>query len=106
IHIISLFFLGLTLTRFAQVSRRLLAIFRRGRRLLALRLLFSNPALNSYFLFTALMVFLFICTDNVFGAQGRHWFPFLLPIFATSLIYAPKALKRRSARTVLAALTL
>jgi hypothetical protein len=106
IHIVSLVFVGLTLVRFVQVATRLARIFRSGRRLVALRILVSNPALNSYFLFTAFMVTLFVCTDNIFGAQGRHWFPFLLPIFIASVLYAPKALKRRSARTALVSLSL
>jgi hypothetical protein len=106
VHIVSLVFVGLTLVRFIQVATRLTWIFRSGRRLIALRILFSNPPLNSYFLFTAFMVTLYVCTDNIFGAQGRHWFPFLLPIFIASLVYAPKALKSRSARTALARFSL
>src|SRR5262249_53566407 len=65
IHVVSLLFVGLTLVRFVQVSTRLLRVYRKGRRVYALRLLVANPVYASYFLFTALMIVLFVCTDNV-----------------------------------------
>ncbi len=91
----------LALCRFGRVAYRLGRVAWKGRRWLAVRAAFSNPVVNSYFLFTALMFALYIRTDNRFGAQGRNWFPFLLPIFLVALVYAPKALPRRRGRVAL-----
>ncbi len=88
-------FLGLTLLRLEQVASRLLKVARRGRVRYALRVACSNPLINSYFLFTVFMVWLYIRLDNRFGAQGRNWWPLLLPIFLTGLTYAPRALSLR-----------
>jgi hypothetical protein len=83
---------ALTLVRLEQVASRLLMLAWRGRRRLALKIACGNPIINSYFLFTLLMFALYIRLQNLFGAQGRHWLPFLLPIFLTALVYAPKTL--------------
>ncbi len=88
----------LTLWRLEQVGSRLIAVWRRGRRGLAISMAFSNPVVNSYFLFTMFMFAMYIRTNNHFGAQGRNWLPFMLPIFLTSLVYAPKALTLRPTR--------
>jgi 4-amino-4-deoxy-L-arabinose transferase-like glycosyltransferase len=93
--------LALTLWRFAQVGRRLMRLRRRGRWRQGLGIACSNPVLNSYFLFTVFMVILHLRLDNGFGFQGRHWFPFLLPIFLVPLVYAPRALKSPRARALL-----
>ncbi len=87
--------LGLTLVRFGRVVAVVFRLLRRGRWRRGWHLALAHPVLNSYFLFTALMFFLYIRLDNRFGAQGRHWFPLLLPIFLTALSYAPRALPGR-----------
>jgi hypothetical protein len=69
-----------------------------GRSATALRLALANPLLNSYFLFTVFMFWLYIRSDNRFGAQGRNWWPLILPIFLTGIAYAPRALTLRRAR--------
>ena len=97
---------GLTVVRLGQVSVRLVRLYRSGRRHQAIRILFSNPVINSYFLFTLLMIVLFVSTDNFFGAQGRNWFPFLTPIFVTAFVYAPKALKKPDTRRAFVSLSL
>ncbi len=102
---------GLTLLRFEQVASRLIKIARAGRPAWALRMAVSNPLLNSYFLFTVLMIYIYIRVNNRFGAQGRNWLPMLLPIFLIGLSYAPKALTLRPSgktlsRVVLAGLML
>jgi hypothetical protein len=48
-------------------------------------LLLGNPIVNSYCLFTVIMVAFYVRTTNVFGAQGRHWLPFRLPAFLAGL---------------------
>jgi 4-amino-4-deoxy-L-arabinose transferase-like glycosyltransferase len=95
--------LALTLLRLEQVTSRLFRVVRRGRGAWAARIALSNPVINSYFLFTVLMFVLYIHTQNRFGAQGRQWWPMLLPIFLTGIVYAPRALTLRSARVVLSA---
>jgi hypothetical protein len=104
IHVIAWALLALTLVRIGQVACRLVRVARKGRPWPALRAALSNPVLNGYFAFTALMLFLYVRTGNRIGAQGRNWLPFLLPIFLAGLVYAPKALPRRPARVVFAAL--
>jgi hypothetical protein len=93
----------LTLVRLGQVAWRLGSLARRGRPRLALKVAFSNPVINSYFLFTIFMFYLFVRTNNRFGAQGRNWLPFLLPIFLVAIVYAPKAIGLRSVQRVLSA---
>ena len=46
------------------------------------------------------MIFLYVWNSNRFGAQGRNWFPFMLPIFLVGLSYAPKALTLPRTRVV------
>lgn len=89
-------FLALTLIRLERVASRLIRVARRGRQRLALRMALSNVPLNSYFLFTIFMLALFVYYQNRFSAQGRNWLPYLLPIFLTSAVYAPKALTLRT----------
>jgi 4-amino-4-deoxy-L-arabinose transferase-like glycosyltransferase len=98
--------LGLTLVRLEQVAARLLRLARRGRAWYAVRLALANPLINSYFLFTVLMFCLYIRIENRFGAQGRNWWPMLLPIFLVGINYAPRALSLRSCRRAFAALML
>src|SRR5206468_1357552 len=47
---------------------------------------------------------LYVWNSNRFGAQGRNWFPFMLPIVLTGLSYAPKALTLPRSRIDLARL--
>lgn len=93
---------GLTLLRIERIASRLYTVTQAGRGKAALRMALSNPVINSYFLFTALMIFLFVWTSNRFGAQGRNWFPLMLPIFLVSLDYAPRALTLAGSRRALA----
>jgi hypothetical protein len=85
-----------------RIGVRLLAVARRGRHAAALRLLMSDPLLNAYLTFTAFMIVLFVASDNFFAAQGRNWLPFLLPVFLVPLRYAPRALRVRGARRLMA----
>jgi hypothetical protein len=104
LQILTWILLALTLLRLEQVCSRLIQLWHRGKKKLACRLAFSNPLINAYFLFTGLMFLIYVRTGNRIGAQGRNWFPFLLPIFLTGLIYAPKALRLRPSRVVFAKL--
>jgi hypothetical protein len=102
LRVVSVAFVALTLTRLAQVASRLLALWRRGRRARAAQIAVSNPVVNGYFLFTAVMVALHVATNNFFGAQGRNWLPYMLPIFWSAVVDAPRALARRPAWLVFA----
>jgi 4-amino-4-deoxy-L-arabinose transferase-like glycosyltransferase len=103
VEMFTLLLLGLTLVRLAQIGWRLGRVAMRGRRRLALKAACSNPVLNTYFLFTLFMFFLFVRTGNRFGAQGRNWLPLLLPIFLAAIVYAPKAAALPWARRALSA---
>ena len=54
----------------------------------------SDPVLNSYVCFVALMLALYVVTNNAFGIEGRQWYPFIFPAFLCFVWYAPKALRR------------
>jgi hypothetical protein len=99
-------FMALALMRLQQVLSKLYVLARRGRAVSAWRLVVAHVPLNSYALFTALMFVLFIRSENRFCAQGRHWLPFLLPIFLTASHYAPRALALRQTQRVVSRLVL
>lgn len=85
---------ALTIVRLCQVARRLIRIARRRRASRALCILFSNPLLNGYYIFTTMMFGLFMIARRSYGPQGRNWFPFILAIFLNAVIYAPRAIRR------------
>jgi 4-amino-4-deoxy-L-arabinose transferase-like glycosyltransferase len=89
----------LMLARMGSVGIRLAAIARRGRWRWALRIAFSNPFLNSYFIFTVFMFMFFVVTSGTFFPQGRNWFPYLLPALSVGTIYAPRVIRRLRDRT-------
>jgi hypothetical protein len=98
--------LALTLLRLGQVILGLLRLLKGGRWRSAWRVAFSNPVINSYFLFTALMFVLYVRLQNAFGAQGRNWLPLLLPIFLTGTCYVPKVFRRPQGRRLCSAAVL
>jgi hypothetical protein len=98
LHVFAWAGLALTLWRLRRVAWGLVRVACKGKPRFALRAALSNPVLNSYFVFTALMLYLYVRTDNRIGAQGRNWLPMLLPIFLVGLVYAPKGLPRRLQR--------
>lgn len=95
--------LGLTLMRMERVGSRLARVAARGRWRSAARVAASDPVLNGYFLFFALMVYAYVRMDNRFGAQGRNWLPVMLGIVLTTIRYAPRALTLPAARRVASA---
>jgi hypothetical protein len=54
-----------------------------------------DPVLNSYLCFIAIMLTLYVLTYNAFGAEGRQWYPYLLPAFLCFVWYAPRALRKQ-----------
>jgi hypothetical protein len=95
--------LALTLVRMEQVGARLFRAARRGHPRRACQIACSHLPVNSLFLFTVLMFVLHVRTANGFGAQGRNWVPFLLPMFWLGVVYAPAGLRLRAARSLTAA---
>jgi hypothetical protein len=94
--------LALILLRLQQVSAKLWQLWRRGRGATAVRLALAHVPINSFFIFTVVMFVLYIRLANRFGAQGRNWLPFLLPLFLSAIVYAPKVLTGRGARRAFA----
>ena len=95
--------LGLVLARIERVGSRIVRVAMRGRPGSALRIAASDPIINLYFLFFALMVYAFVRMDNRFAAQGRNWVPVMLPIVLLAIRYAPRALTLRRAGTIASA---
>ncbi|HBL29147.1 MAG TPA: hypothetical protein DD490_20135 [Acidobacteria bacterium] len=111
LEIAGLTLLALLAVRLQQNATALVRIARAGRRLQALRLLVANPLCNSYLLFAAVLLILYVWTNNGFLAQGRNWFPVLPGLFWAMAFCAPRALASRRAgrwmsRAVLGALLL
>jgi hypothetical protein len=100
---VSLILLGLGLMRLGSIVRRLVAVARLRSRHAALSMAFSNPLINAYFLFTALMLALYVYTSNSFTAQGRDWFPFTGAAFLAATDYLPRVFSRRRTRLFLSA---
>ncbi len=53
----------------------------------------SDPLLNAYVLFTLMMIGLYVVTDNVFGAVGRQWYPYVFAPFLCTAWYAPRTFR-------------
>jgi hypothetical protein len=90
--------------RLEQVSTRLVVLAWRGRWRRALRIAFSNPLINSHFVYSGFMILLFALTDNAFNAQGRHWFPYVVSSFLITTQFAPRALSHRRTQAALSGL--
>ena len=82
------FALGRNLVRVANVCLR-------GRVLAAVRSVIGDAVLNSYLCFFAIMLALYVLSDNAYGAEGRQWYPFVFVGFLCLVWYAPRALRRR-----------
>lgn len=64
----------------------------------ALRVAGSDPVLNSYICFVAIIFALYVLTNNGFGAEGRQWYPYIFPAFLCFVWYAPHVLSKRGTR--------
>ncbi len=69
----------------------------RGHLRAAVTIAAADPVINSYLCFAAIIVALYVVTDNVFGVSGRHWYPYIFPSFLCFVWYAPRALAKRHA---------
>ncbi|MBV9717941.1 MAG: DUF2142 domain-containing protein [Candidatus Eremiobacteraeota bacterium] len=84
--------------RLARNGVALLALSWRGYARSAMRIATADPVLNSYLCFAALMLVLYVLSHNVFGAEGRHWYPYIFPTMLCFVWYAPRALRKRHLR--------
>jgi hypothetical protein len=73
---------------------RLLWIATRRHARAALNIALSDAVFNGYFCFVAIMLALYVVTDNAFGAEGRQWYPYIFPAFLCFVWYAPRALRK------------
>lgn len=92
IHVLSVVCIAGAAFAVAGYVRDTVSIALRGRPRSALRLLFADPLTSSYLLFGAALFGLYVVTDDGFGAQGRNWIPFSLPIVLIAVDVAPRAL--------------
>jgi len=83
------------LLRVMHVWLRLFRLHRHRPTGTAIGALLSNVFLNSYLLFAALMLALYVITGNGFTAQGRNWYPFITGIFWLGVWYAPGLFRGR-----------
>ena len=81
---------------------RLARVARRRGGVSALRVATGDPLINAYLVFALIMIALYALSANIFGAQGRNWFPFVGAALATAFVYAPKVLPRGAPRRVAA----
>jgi hypothetical protein len=85
--------------RIARSAVRLCRVIPRRHSAAAWRIASADPVLNAYLCFIAIMVALYVLSDNAFGAEGRQFYPYVFPAFLCFVWYAPRALQRRH-RTV------
>ncbi len=96
--IATMLLIALVIARLTDVLAGLVKVLRRRNWRVVLRVLFSNPLLTNYFLFSVFMVLLYAVSDNSFYAQGRHWFPYTLPGFLTTVHFAPHVFRKKATR--------
>jgi hypothetical protein len=99
LKLVTIAVVSLSLVSLTRSTWRLSKLARRRGAKLALELAARNTPMNSFFVFTALMLVLHAATDNGFYAQGRNWFAFLMPMFLLGLVYAPRAFRRPRVRS-------
>ena len=85
---------AIILYRLARNCSRLATIAARGRSARAALLATSDPVLLCYVLFVALMFALYVVTQNVYGAAGRQWYPYVFAAFFCTAWYAPRTFRR------------
>lgn len=84
---------------------RLAEAWRRGKAKCVVLRLVSDPIFNSYIVFLATMLAIYVITDNEFGAEGRHFYPYVFAGMLCTIWYAPRAFGRRRRPIAIAAVT-
>ncbi len=98
IGLLSLAVFSILLYSLARNALRLLGVAARGRLRNACAIAVADPVLNAYVCFLAIMLALYVVTNNAFGAEGRQLYPFVFPAFLCFVWYAPRALAKRHQR--------
>jgi len=98
IGLLSLAVLSILLFSLVRNALRLLGVAARGHFRDACVVAVADPALNAYLCFLAIMLALYVVTNNAFGAEGRQLYPFVFPAFLCFVWYAPRALTKRHQR--------
>ncbi len=92
IALITLIVAAIVLFYCARNAIGLVAAAARNHARAAARIAVADPVINSYLLFAAIIVALYVATNNVFGVSGRHWYPYIFPAFLCLVWYAPRSL--------------
>ncbi len=79
---------------------RLCGVVARRHAASALRTASADPVLSAYVCFVAVMLGLYVLSNNAFGAEGRQFYPFIFPAFLCFVWYAPRALRVRNRKVV------
>jgi len=98
IEIVTNVVLVLTLSSLAKVTFSLFRIARKKGFGQAFYIAGSNPVVNAYFLFVAMMFLFNVAVYHSFYGQGRHWWPLILPIVLGSVSFAPRFFPSRYLR--------
>jgi hypothetical protein len=91
-----------TLIGLAAVWERLVKVARKRSPASAVRLLLSDVILNAYLLFMAIIFAIWVATGGALGTQGRYWLPLILAATLCAVRYAPRAIRARRVRSVVA----
>jgi hypothetical protein len=81
-----------------RLSRNAISLLRAAARhhgKAALTISVGDPVFNTYLCFIAMMLALYVFTNNAFGAEGRQLYPLIFPAFLCFIWYAPRTLSRR-----------
>jgi hypothetical protein len=92
IALITLIVAAIVLFYCARNAIWLVAAAARNHARAAARIAVADPVINSYLMFAAIIVALYVATNNVFGVSGRHWYPYIFPAFLCLVWYAPRSL--------------
>jgi hypothetical protein len=80
---------------FCRNAIRLLLAAARGHARASFRAIAGDPVFNTYICFGAIMLALYVVTNNAFGIEGRQLYPFIFPAVLCFVWYAPRALRKR-----------
>jgi hypothetical protein len=98
--------LVLVALRLFKLGRLVLGCRRRRRLDRAWALVFGNPVVLAYLLWTAAAFGITVLSANSVAVQGRYWIVILPGVFLTAVEFAPRALSRRRVRTAVSRVVL
>ncbi len=98
IEVVTKIIILLTLASLVKVLISLVHLVRKGRWRWASYIAFSNPVMNSYFLFVLIILLVYVMYFPSYRGQGRQWFPLIFPLFVNAAIFAPRVFASRVAR--------